>query len=226
MRVVECQTVRFFVVFFPDILFQQMVFVVGLGFVAWISWDLWTSNTVGWWLIHDKKTPSLNIFGMVQLPTKYFNIQLLKGEGFKSATIRWRKKPTQETGRKTHWDKPLTKRNLDFFFDKMAIPMSLIYWRWCWHHTKYASKTVGQKFLLAVMLFCPEHEKKPPRRLRIGTSCWESSILPLGFWGENSGKEWSCSNVFSPKKISWIGSHPGFNRGKWSFRVWGFKKKM
>ena len=35
----ECQTVRFFVVFFPDILFQQMVFVVGLGFVVWISWD-------------------------------------------------------------------------------------------------------------------------------------------------------------------------------------------
>ena len=178
--------------------------------LVWVSWfgflgiPLWTSKTVGWLLIHNKK-PSLNIFGMVQLPTKYFNIQLRRGEGFKSATICWRKKPTQETDRKTHWDKPLTKRNLDFFFDKMAIPMFLIYWRWCWHHTKYALKTVGQQFLLAVMLFYPEKWKKPPRRLEdryklLGIKHFATRMLGGKHW-----KEWNFSHVFLLKNImNWI----------------------
>ena len=110
--------------FFPDILgLSEWCLLLVLGLVVWISWDLWTSKTVGWLLIHDEKTPSLNIFGMVQLPTKYFNIQLLKGEGFKSATC-WRKKSTQETDRKTHWDQPSTKKNLDFSLTKWRFPCS------------------------------------------------------------------------------------------------------
>jgi len=51
-----------------------MVFVVGLGFGGLDF--LGSMDKQNRWLIHDEKTPSLNIFGMVQLPTKYFNIQL------------------------------------------------------------------------------------------------------------------------------------------------------
>ena len=121
----KCQTLRFFFCFFSWHLgAQRMVFVVGLGFGGLDF--LGSMDKQNRWLIVDswqKKTPSLNIFGMVQLPTKYFNIQLWRGEGFKSATC-WRKKSTQETDRKTHWDQPSTKRNLDFSLTKWRFPCS------------------------------------------------------------------------------------------------------
>lgn len=110
--------------FFPDI----------LGLSEWLynCWFcVWRFGFLG---IYGQAKPLADCWFMTNTISKHLwdaatshevlQYPTLKGEGFKSATNCWRKKPTQETDRKTHWDQPSTKRNLDFSLTKWRFPCS------------------------------------------------------------------------------------------------------